>query len=319
MNFIHKLHQTEELPWKNWFLSTTCQDLGDVSSTPTFLERIVSHCLPLYRSLTRCSVHNGLHTSLWFDHWTPEGALYTLFPALFSHCTRPHVSIHSAISHGIPLRPRLSAAAAAELSTVQSLLVSLTLDQHPDTRSMAWGDTLQISSRAIYRVLATGGRLDSSAITCWGTRLPSKIKIFCYLADIDRVSTRVNLLAKGCGTSDTCASCSCPEDSRHIFFDCSVASDVWRLLGVTPVPGSSIWDLRCPIVLPPQVWRLTIAAILWSLWKARNSVVFDNKPTLLPAILRRATDDVALWSHRFAPEDRIAISTARHYLLQIVI
>jgi hypothetical protein len=198
------------------------------------------------------------------------------------------------------------------------MLASLTLDHLSDTRSMAWGDNPQISSRAIYRLLATGGRLDSSAITCWGTRLPSKIKIFCYLTDIDHISSQVNLLAKGCGTSDACASCSCPEDSWHIFFGCPVASDVWRLLGVATVPDSSIWDLQCPIALPPQVWRLTTAAILWSLWKARNGVVFDNNPTPVPAILRRAADDVALWSHRFAHADRIAISTARRYLLQFV-
>jgi hypothetical protein len=166
--------------------------------------------------------------------------------------------------------------------------------------------------------LATGGRLDPSAITCWGSRLPSKIKIFCYLADIDRVSSRVNLLAKGCGTSDACASCSCPENGWHIFFGCSVAADVWRRLGVTAVPGSSIWDLRCPIALPPQVWRLATAAILWSLWKARNGVMFDNNTTTVPAIIRRAAEDVALWSHRFAPADRDAISTARCYFLQSI-
>jgi hypothetical protein len=32
----------------------------------------------------------------------------------------------------------------------------------------------------------------------WGLRLPSKLKIFAYLADIDRLSTRTNLFSKSC-------------------------------------------------------------------------------------------------------------------------
>jgi hypothetical protein len=47
LNFVHKLHQPESLPWKDWFRLHSPSDLGDTSSTPSFLEKIVAECLPL--------------------------------------------------------------------------------------------------------------------------------------------------------------------------------------------------------------------------------------------------------------------------------
>jgi hypothetical protein len=41
-------------------------------------------------------------------------------------------------------------------------------------------------------------------------RLPIKLKIFVYLADIDRLSSRANLFFKNCAQTDQCAACSNP-------------------------------------------------------------------------------------------------------------
>jgi hypothetical protein len=65
LNFIHKLHQPISLPWKTWFFSHTGRDLGELSTTPSFLERIVGEGLPLYRSITRVTVGDGRYTSFW--------------------------------------------------------------------------------------------------------------------------------------------------------------------------------------------------------------------------------------------------------------
>ena len=55
---------------------------------------------------------------------------------------------------------------------------------------MAWGSELSFSSRAAYGLMSDNGRLDASTISAWRLRLRTKIKIFAYLADIDRLSTR---------------------------------------------------------------------------------------------------------------------------------
>jgi hypothetical protein len=77
--------------------------LGDPSSSPSFLERIVDECLPLYRSITRVTVVDGRSTSFWMDKWLPGEPLATRFPALFSHYTRRHASVATVVSQGLDL------------------------------------------------------------------------------------------------------------------------------------------------------------------------------------------------------------------------
>jgi hypothetical protein len=62
LNFIHKLHLLDSLPRKDWFFRNSTRDLGDASSSLTFLDRIVAVCLPLYRSITRVEVVGGTST-----------------------------------------------------------------------------------------------------------------------------------------------------------------------------------------------------------------------------------------------------------------
>jgi hypothetical protein len=45
MNFVHKLHHREELPWKTWSLRSYNRDLSDRTSSPSLLEGILHHCL----------------------------------------------------------------------------------------------------------------------------------------------------------------------------------------------------------------------------------------------------------------------------------
>jgi hypothetical protein len=96
LNFIHKLHQLDS------FRNSAC-DLGATSSSPSFLERIVAECLPLYRSITRVEVAGGISTSFWFDKWLPERPLSERFPSLLSHCTRLHATIAMVSAHGLEL------------------------------------------------------------------------------------------------------------------------------------------------------------------------------------------------------------------------
>jgi hypothetical protein len=82
----------------------------------------VAECLPLYRSITRVEVVGGASTSFWFDKCRPGGPLSDCFPALFSHCTRPHATVVTVASQGLELQPRLSSVAERELSLVHGII-----------------------------------------------------------------------------------------------------------------------------------------------------------------------------------------------------
>ncbi|KAK1609017.1 hypothetical protein QYE76_032690 [Lolium multiflorum] len=235
------------------------RDFADPPPSPSFLERIVAACLPLYRSITRVTVVDGRSTSFWLDKWLPGEPLATRFPALFSHSTRPHASVASVVSLGLDLQSRLTGTAEDELRVV---------------------------------------------------------KIFAYLLDIDRLSTRVNLFHKGCASSSACAACGAPETGRHLFFDCPRAVELWAALEVPiPIGGFSIWDLQGPSQTSTGTWQFGLATVLWSIWKSRNDLVFNGVAHSTASTLRRAGDDLSLWRWRLRSPDREPLDRLRSRFL----
>ncbi|KAK1632841.1 hypothetical protein QYE76_007156 [Lolium multiflorum] len=86
---------------------------------------------------------------------------------------------------------------------------------------------------------------DYAARAAWALCLPTKLKIFSYLACID--SSRANLFFMGCAPSDVCAACAAFETCRHILFDYTLAASVWVRLGVAvPAGPFSFWELQRP-------------------------------------------------------------------------
>jgi hypothetical protein len=280
------------------------------------LERIVGEGLPLYRSITRVTVGDGRYTSFWLDRWLPGRPLAERFPAIFSHCTRLHASVATVVTLGLDLQPRLSLAAEAELLHIRHLIDDTRLRDTPDTRFIDSPSAPSFCSREAYRMLSPPRPRDASACIAWGLRLLTKLKIFIYLLDIDRLSTRANLFYKSCASSDVCAACPEIETGRHLFFDCHLATDLWARLDV-PIPAGpfSVWDLRSPLPLPDKAWQFGAATILWTIWKSRNDLVFNGRATTSSFTLRKACDDLLLWRWRLPIPERAHLDTLRSYIM----
>jgi hypothetical protein len=286
--------------------------LGELSATPSFLEKIVRECLPLYPTITRVAIQDGRSTSFWLDKWLPGSPLAERFPAIFAHCTRRHATVATVATRGLDLQPRLSAAARAELSLIRQIVDDIRLTTVPDDRAIDSTSAPRFSSREAYRMLSPQRPRDESACTAWGLRLPSKLKIFSYLLDIDRLSTRANLFYKHCAPSTICASCPVAETRRHLFFDCSLAATVWARLEAPILDGLfSIWDIRSPLRISVSVWHTGVATTLWAIWKSRNDLVFNGRPSTPSSTLLRACDDLVLWRWRLPPADWADLDTLR--------
>jgi hypothetical protein len=174
----------------------------------------------------------------------PGECLAARFPALFSHVTRPHATVEVVLGSGIDLQPRLSPAATVDLAAIHDIVASVSLRPGCDDRAMDAPSAPAFSSRDGYRALTPQGPKVESACLAWDCQLPTKLKIFAYLVDIDRLSSHANLRSKNCSPMDVCAACPGIETGRHIFFDCAVASGVWVHLGIsTPSGDFSFWSL----------------------------------------------------------------------------
>uniref|UniRef100_A0ACD5YA45 Uncharacterized protein n=1 Tax=Avena sativa TaxID=4498 RepID=A0ACD5YA45_AVESA len=320
LNFVHKLHQTDSLPWKDWYRLLSGRDLGDVASPPSFLDRIVLECLPLYRSITRAGIVSGSTTSFWLDRWLPGRPLAERYAALFSHVTRPNATVATVVASGLSLQPRLSSVAGRELGIVQGYIDAIALLDGQDLRYIDSPSAPPFSSREAYHMLSPWRAPDVSACQAWALKLPAKISIFVYLADIDRLSTRANLFSKNCAPSGSCEACTSPETERHLFFDCAIAVDVWGRLRV-PIPHGafSVWELAPPTGVDSSSWRAGIATILWSLWKARNDLTFNVVPSTARLLLRRAADDLSIWRWRYKAQDHGCLDNLRTLLVSAAV
>jgi hypothetical protein len=202
--------------------------------------------------------------------------------------------VAAVISSGIALQPRLSTADGNDLVFVDQLIHEVVLR---DNRVIDNHAASPLSTKAAYCMLTPAGALDPSACHTWSSRLPTKVKIFSYLADIDRLCRRCNRFFKNCAPSDICAACPAPETTRHLFFDCDLAVAVWSQLGVNVPPGRfSIWDLSPPTVMDSLVWHAGCAVILWEIWKARSDLVFNHAVSTAAVVLQRASEDIVVWT-----------------------
>lgn len=138
MKFIDKLFSGEPVTWKDWLL----RDAGSFDTPPagpsSYLWKIIIDELNTYRSITTVDVHNGASTSFWFDHWLPDGPLCSSYCSLFSHSTRPNISMQCVFQNGFELclRPRLTTAASIQLDSLMCSLQDYSLREGTDSRTL---------------------------------------------------------------------------------------------------------------------------------------------------------------------------------------
>ena len=107
--------------------------------------------------------------------------------------------------------------------------------------------------------------------------------------NLDRLPHRLNLSTRGIDIYDiSCPSCAgFVESKHHIFFECNIAKDIWRLVQVwcdTSIPlFSSIDDWRDWLsswsASTEKLHRLYIifAASFWLIWRYRNCDMFNSQ------------------------------------------
>lgn len=79
---------------------------------------------------------------------------------------------------------------------------------------------------------------------------------------------------------------------------------MWRLLNISTqgANANNLWLLGRESQLPPTVQYDAVLLIMWHLWKARNSRIFDNVRLTDQAVLRKIVTDMDLWRPRFRHE-----------------
>lgn len=100
-----------------------------------------------------------------------------------------------------------------------------------------------------------------------------------------RLSTDENLQQSGCITVSVCGLCHRQaESSNHIFFQCSLAKEIWSWFSsiIQQSVDLSSFDsilLICNSSWSPQILdviSVAIVNIIWAIWFCRNKIKFDS-------------------------------------------
>jgi hypothetical protein len=322
MKFIDKLFSDEDASWKDWITRDTTIFETPAAGSNSYLWRIINDELSAYRSITTVTVRNGASTSFWFDDWLPDGPLNLSHAALFSHTTRPNISVQDVFHTGfdLRLRPRLTNAASAQLASLLMCLQGITLQDAPDQRAMKLTGK-PFTTRSAYSALDSNqGPPDIHGQRIWSSRVPNKVKIFSWLYFKDQLSTRSNLHAKHVLDDDQCQRCTgVLEDRRHVFFGCPISSGVRIRLNLSNVASLSdvdAWNADVPPNLDAKLWPFILQTLLWRLWDARNGEIFRNERPSSRSIISKVCDDLVIWRKRFRDDfDVTNLNNWRSFLL----
>ena len=130
---------------------------------------------------------------------------------------------------------------------------------------------------------------DTSVSRVWRGLCPSKAELLLRLLLLGRINTKVrfqrlNILRNKdircvfCGLYD--------ENMSHLFFTCNFAWRVWSyccnwwnldwVISEVPNINFDSWNAVGLRGAQKKAWQLCIYAIVWSIWDARNKVVFQS-------------------------------------------
>ncbi|GKE39688.1 RNA-directed DNA polymerase, eukaryota, partial [Tanacetum coccineum] len=124
--------------------------------------------------------------------------------------------------------------------------------------------------------------------TRWIKSIPIKVNVFAWKLYLDRLPTRSNLSRRNVSLP----SLACPlcdhvlEDSSHLFFGCSVAKDIqklicrWWNLDVHPYESYEDWLSWFKSIRLGSKTKEVLEGVFyvswWSLWNFRNQFLFAS-------------------------------------------
>ncbi|GKB37953.1 RNA-directed DNA polymerase, eukaryota [Tanacetum coccineum] len=149
--------------------------------------------------------------------------------------------------------------------------------------------------------------ISSPSPTIWSKVIPIKLNVFKWRLALDKLPTRNNLASRGIMVPcHLCPICNMETESRdHLFFRCSIALDLTRLL-------SRWWNLQIPLTLDYIAWGTWIAglrlkkmqklvleacftSLWWHIWVFRNAFVFSDKKPLKGLIFDNFVSQSYVW------------------------
>ncbi|GJR46466.1 RNA-directed DNA polymerase, eukaryota [Tanacetum coccineum] len=265
------------------FNSTWSSIITEVNSLKVKGVDLISHC--------KIRVGKGTGTSFWKDLWIGDNLLKLSFPRLFALEENKDISVADKMNTSISSSFRRHVRGGVESQQLDqlSLLLDTVILSNMDDRWF-W----DLNGDGVFQVKDVRSMLDEAFLpkmevpTRWIKSIPIKVNVFAWKLYLDRLPTRSNLSRRNVSLP----SLACPlcdhvlEDSSHLFFGCSVAKDIqklicrWWNLDVHPYESYEDWLSWFKSIRLGSKAKEVLEGVFyvswWSLWNFRNQFLFAS-------------------------------------------
>ncbi|KAL2965842.1 hypothetical protein AAZX31_16G084300 [Glycine max] len=268
-------------------------------------------------------VGSGDKFKFWEDRWIcGEESLAEKFPRLYSISLQQQQLIQQMGSHKDSgwewnftwRRPLFDSEIDRAVSFLTEVQHKVIQQQGFDGWEWLGDPTGQYSAHTAYSMLGEGlesGILDDCYSKLWTLKVPSKVTVFVWRLLRDRLPTRLNLQRRQVQLTDIlCPFCrNKEEDATHLFLHCSKIQPLWwetmswlNLKGATPLTPKQHFQQYIDIQVDGvriKRWQCWWMALMWSIWKLRNSIVFSNAAFNANKLFEDATFILRTWLRIF--------------------
>ena len=139
----------------------------------------------------------------------------------------------------------------------------------------------------------------------WKTSCSPKMKVFIWSVIHNALPLGENLQRRGINVNANFPRCNEMETSTHIFFTYPFAKKVWDCIPLKDTVHLAVTDtfktmttrLRSAVfLLPTGVSKLIFPWVVWSIWKDRNLLVFEDKSLSPAEIASKSLNLAREWS-----------------------
>jgi hypothetical protein len=285
MKNLDKFFNKRDIPWVHlvWEKHYKNGRLPGIVKKGSFWWRDTVKLLPNFKKMADIQVKNGTTCFFWKDKWTNQ-ILDEQFPQAHSFARNKVISVKRAFAtneiteiFNLPL----SQVAFDQVINIQQIMDSTVLSEPSNDVWTYSGGATKFKSAVAYRKMLVHNDVDQAFRWVWKSFCQPKHKVFYWLLLKDRLSTR-NILRRKHMALDSynCEFCfaAVEETVEHLFWHCPFAQHCWGIINLqTVLRGGTFENVEAiKVQMQSQFFMVAIILMCWTIWWARNELIFNN-------------------------------------------
>ncbi|KAM6542808.1 hypothetical protein CsatB_007255 [Cannabis sativa] len=277
-SLVSKVYKARYFPYDD-FLS------ADLGRNPSYVWRSIWSAKDLVHRGARRTIGTGISTPILHQPWLPDPDN--------PYITSSHVGLlgHNVNSLFMLEERNWDTELVRDMfnNRYANLILSIPLSFSASSDFWSWSKESSglFSVKSAYQLLQdsknprTGSNNSGFWHKLWQLKIPPKVRNFLWRAAAGTLPTCVNLRTKHVDIPSLCPVChASPETVSHILLSCNFATSCWNHIGLPAGvyldhSFASWLDSLFTILDEDRVCSLSM--VCWSLWKARNSIVWKDK------------------------------------------